>query len=155
MEKATFAAGCFWGVEDKFRKLNGVISTQVGYTGGNTENPTYEEVCSHTTGHAEAVEIIYDPEVISYNELLNAFWEMHNPTLLNRQGFDVGSQYRSAIFFHNEEQKKLAEESKQKQSSKYSDPIVTEIVPAPKFYRAEEYHQQYHEKGGQSGCRIR
>lgn len=145
MDKATFAAGCFWGVEDKFRKLNGVISTQVGYTGGHTENPTYEEVCSDETGHAEAVEITFDPEKISYKELLFIFWRTHNPTTLNRQGFDVGSQYRSAIFYHNDEQKHLALESKPQNA-------VTEIVPSTKFWRAEEYHQQYYEKTGRSGC---
>ena len=145
MDKATFAAGCFWGVEDKFRKLNGVISTLVGYTDGQTENPTYEEVCLDTTGHAEAVEIIFDPEKISYEELLSVFWKIHNPTTLNRQGFDVGSQYRSAIFYHNDEQKKLALESKPQDA-------VTEIIPATKFWHAEEYHQQYYEKTGRSGC---
>lgn len=156
MEKATFAAGCFWGVEDKFRKINGVISTQVGYTGGNTQNPTYEEVCTNTTGHAEAVEVTYDPEVVSYDELLNIFWNMHDPTTLNKQGFDIGSQYRSAIFFHNEEQERLAKESKENmdKSGKFKKPIVTEIIPAGIFWRAEEYHQQYHEKTGQSGCRY-
>ena len=145
MDKATFAAGCFWGVEDKFRKLAGVISTQVGYTGGHTENPTYEQVCSDKTGHAEAVEITFDPEKISYKELLDVFWRIHDPTTLNRQGFDVGSQYRSAIFYHNDEQKKLALETKPENA-------VTEIVSASKFWRAEEYHQLYYEKTGRSGC---
>lgn len=154
MEKATFAAGCFWGVEDKFRKLNGVVSTQVGYTGGNKENPTYEEVCSDLTGHAEAVEIIFDPEKISYKELLDVFWNIHNPTTLNSQGFDVGSQYRSAIFFHNEEQQKLALESKKEleESGKFDKPVFTEILPVLEFWPAEEYHQHYYEKTGRSGC---
>ncbi|MEI8390684.1 MAG: peptide-methionine (S)-S-oxide reductase MsrA [bacterium] len=154
MEKATFAAGCFWGVEAKFRKLNDVVSTQVGYIGGHKENPTYEEVYSDSTGHAEAVEINFDPEKISYSELLKVFWNIHNPTTLNRQGFDTGSQYRSAVFFHNEEQQKLALASKKEltESGKFEKPIVTEILPAPKFWRAEEYHQQYYEKTGRSGC---
>lgn len=156
MEKATFAAGCFWGVEDKFRKIKGVVSTQVGYTGGNTQNPTYDEVCTNTTGHAEAVEVTYDPEIVSYEELLTAFWNMHDPTTLNKQGFDTGSQYRSAIFFHNEKQEKLARESKEnmESSGKFNKPIVTEITPAATFWRAEEYHQQYHDKTGRSGCRY-
>lgn len=141
MKKATFAAGCFWGVEAKFYKLSGVVSTQVGYTGGHSENPTYEEVCSDTTGHAEAVEVIFDPEQLSYKELLDLFWKIHDPTALNRQGFDVGSQYRSAIFYHNEEQKKLALETKPQNA-------VTEIVPASKFWRAEDYHQKYLKKRG-------
>ncbi len=150
MEKATFAAGCFWGVESAFRKLNGVISTQVGYIGGKTENPTYEEVCTSTTGHAEAVEIIFDPEILSYDELLSVFWKIHNPTSLNRQGFDVGSQYRSAIFYHNTDQQKLAIDSMKKldESAKYKRPIVTEIIAASQFWKAEDYHQQYHEKRG-------
>lgn len=154
MEKATFAAGCFWGVEAKFKKLNGVISTQVGYTGGHMENPTYEDVCSDLTGHAEAVEIEYNPEIISYNQLLDVFWTIHNPTTLNRQAFDVGSQYRSAIFYHNEEQKQLAETSKENlnKSGKFDKQIVTEITPATKFWKAEEYHQNYYEKTGRSGC---
>ncbi len=154
MEKATFAAGCFWGVEAKFRKLGGVVSTQVGYTGGHKENPTYEEVCSDLTNHAEAVEITYNPEKISYKELLNVFWSIHNPTTLNRQGFDVGSQYRSAIFYHNENQQKLAIESKKEleKSGKFDKPIFTEITPAFHFWSAEEYHQQYYEKTGRSGC---
>lgn len=144
MDKATFAAGCFWGVEHKLRKLKGVISTQIGYTGGYTENPTYKEVCSDETGHAEAVEINFDPEKISYKELLAVFWSIHDPTTLNRQGFDAGSQYRSAIFYHNEEQKKLALATKPQNA-------VTEIVPATKFWRAEEYHQNYYEKTRRTG----
>jgi len=148
MEKATFAAGCFWGVENKFSKLNGVIFTQVGYTGGHKENPTYEEVCADMTSHAEAVEITYNPEIISYKELLDVFWNIHNPTTPNRQGFDVGSQYRSAIFYHNEEQHKIALESKQELENlgRFDKPIVTHIVPAAKFWSAEDYHQKYHEK---------
>lgn len=154
MEKATFAAGCFWGVEDKFLKLDGVISTQVGYTGGDKENPTYEDVCSDLTGHAEAVEITFDNEKISYKDLLNLFWSIHNPTTLNKQGFDIGRQYRSVIFFHNEEQQKLAVESKNglEKSGKFNLPIVTEILPAEKFWKAEEYHQQYYKKTGRSMC---
>ncbi|OGH96559.1 MAG: peptide-methionine (S)-S-oxide reductase [Candidatus Melainabacteria bacterium GWA2_34_9] len=154
MEKATFAAGCFWGVEAKFCKIDGVVLTQVGYTGGYKENPTYEEVCSDLTGHAEAIEITFDPEKISYKELLEVFWNIHNPTTVNRQGLDIGSQYRSAIFFHNEEQQKLALKSKKEleESSRLDKPIVTEILPAAKFWRAEEYHQQYYEKTGRSGC---
>jgi len=154
MDKATFAAGCFWGVEDKFRKVKGVVDTRVGYTGGHTENPTYEEVCSDKTGHAEAVEITFDPEVISYRELLEIFWKMHNPTTKDRQGFDIGTQYRSAVFYHNEEQKKLAEEVKQEldKSGKYEKPIVTEITPAGPFYQAEEYHQCYLAKRGGGSC---
>jgi len=154
MEKATFAAGCFWGVEAKFRKLDGVVLTQVGYVGGHKENPTYEEICSDLTDHAEAVEITFDPEKISYKELLEVFWNIHNPTTLNKQGFDIGSQYRSAIFCHNEEQQKLATASKKEveESDKFDKPIVTEILPASKFWRAEEYHQQYYDKIGRSGC---
>lgn len=142
---ATFAAGCFWGVEEIFRKLKGVKETAVGYTGGHTKNPTYQQVCSDFTGHAEAVELKYDPAEVSYEELLGVFWNMHNPTLLNRQGPDFGSQYRSAVFFHSKEQQDLAEKSKEKLagSRKFSRPIVTEIVPAVEFYRAEEYHQKY------------
>jgi len=147
-EKATFGAGCFWGVEAAFRKVKGVISTRVGYTGGHFENPTYEDVCSHKTGHAEAVEIIYDPSIVTYEGLLNIFWKIHDPTTLNWQGWDVGTQYRSAIFYHNDEQKAeaLASKEKIKKSGIYKKEIVTEIVPASKFYEAEEYHQQYNEK---------
>lgn len=146
-EKATFAAGCFWGIEAKFRKIKGVIDAQVGYIGGHEKNPNYHQVCEGNTGHAEAVEITFDPDIVSYNNLLDAFWNMHNPTQKNRQGPDVGSQYRSAIFTHSEEQIKLAQESKSKQGSK----VVTEIVPASVFYRAEEYHQRYNEKNGSCG----
>lgn len=141
-EKATFAAGCFWGIEAKFRKIKGVIDAQVGYIGGHTKDPTYKQVCQDSTGHAEAVEVTFDPEVVSYEELLDAFWNMHNPTQKNRQGPDVGSQYRSAIFTHSEKQMEQAQESKKKQGAD----VVTEIVPATKFYRAEEYHQRYLDK---------
>ncbi|MEK7528248.1 MAG: peptide-methionine (S)-S-oxide reductase MsrA [Patescibacteria group bacterium] len=156
MENATFAAGCFWGVEDIFRLLPGVIDTEVGYTGGKRPNPTYDQVCSDTTGHAEAVHITYTPEKISYEKLLEVFWDCHNPTLYNRQGPDIGSQYRSAIFFHNEDQKKLAESSRDalEKSGKFGKPIVTEIIPALEFWRAEEYHQKYFLKNGGSSCHI-
>jgi peptide-methionine (S)-S-oxide reductase len=156
-EKATFAAGCFWGVEAAFREVKGVISTQVGYTGGQTKNPTYEEVCSGKTGHAEAVEVIFDADTVSYQELLNLFWSIHDPTQLNRQGPDYGTNYRSAIFYHSEEQNALARESRKKlaESGRYGRrPIVTEIVPATPFYPAEEYHQQFYEKQGKKSCRI-
>jgi peptide-methionine (S)-S-oxide reductase len=154
LEKATFAAGCFWGVENAFRHVQGVVSTQVGYTGGKTENPTYRDVCTHTTGHAEAVEVTFDPSVMSYEKLLDVFWSIHDPTQLYRQGPDVGSQYRSAIFYHSPEQEAAAIASKEKleESGKYKRPVVTEIAPAGPFYRAEEYHQQYYEKAGMGGC---
>ena len=150
--KATFAAGCFWHVEDLLSKTKGVISTKVGYTGGQLPNPTYEEVCTDRTGHAEAVEVEYNPEEISFKELVNVFWNNHNPTTLNKQGPDVGIQYRSAIFYHNEEQRQIAEKSKQDldSSNQYENPIVTEILPAPMFYNAEEYHQKYFQKNGLS-----
>ncbi len=154
MEKATFAAGCFWGVETAFRQVPGVISTEVGYSGGRTKNPTYREVCTDQTGHAEAVRIEFDPAKVSYDELLKIFWECHDPTTLNRQGPDVGSQYRSAIFFHSPEQEAAARVSKEglEKSGRHSRPIVTEIVPASEFYRAEEYHQQYLVKRGMAHC---
>jgi peptide-methionine (S)-S-oxide reductase len=147
-EKAIFAAGCFWGVESAFRKIEGVISTRVGYTGGHFKNPTYEDVCSHATGHAEAVEVTYDPSIISYDQLLDVFWSIHDPTTLNRQSWDIGTQYRSAIFYHDDEQKKIAQKSKEElqKSGRYKRPIVTEITPLTEFYQAEDYHQQYHEK---------
>ncbi|MFQ5801615.1 MAG: peptide-methionine (S)-S-oxide reductase MsrA [Candidatus Methylomirabilales bacterium] len=150
MQKATFGAGCFWGVEAAFRKVKGVKSTTVGYTGGTLKVPTYEDVCSGTTGHAEAVEVDYDPSRVSYEELLEVFWSIHDPTSLNRQGPDVGTQYRSAIFFHNVEQEAAAKASKEKlqRSGRYKKSIVTEITPASEFYPAEEYHQQYLEKRG-------
>jgi len=156
-EVATFAAGCFWGVEANFRKVKGVKYTQVGYTGGDVADPTYRDVCSGQTGHAEAVEIIFDPAVVTYDKLLELFWAMHDPTALNRQGPDIGSQYRSAIFYHNEDQRNAALASKinLQMSGRYKTGIVTEIVPAGAFYRAEEYHQQYVEKSGRSGgCPI-
>ena len=148
--KATFGAGCFWHVEDMLYKTRGVKSTAVGYIGGQLANPTYEQVCTDKTGHAEAVEVDYDPEVISFEELLNVFWAGHNPTTLNRQGPDVGIQYRSAIFYHNNEQKKSAEDSKQRleKSGKHDSPVVTQILSAPTFYKAEEYHQKYFKKHG-------
>ncbi len=156
MEKATFAAGCFWGVEAAFRQVQGVKSTTVGYTGGSLENPTYKDVCSGRTGHAEAVEVEYDPSVVSYEELLRVFWENHDPTTLNRQGPDIGTQYRSAIFYHTPEQEAAARASKERleSSSRYRSRIVTEIKPATPFYRAEEYHQQYLEKRGLAHCNI-
>ena len=146
LEKATFAAGCFWGVEAAFSKPNGVISTTVGYTGGRLHDPTYEDVCSDKTGHAEAVQITYDPGVVSYEKLLDLFWKIHDPTTPNRQGPDVGSQYRSAVFYHDPEQLRAAEKSKQNHQPNLAKPIVTEIVPASAFYKAEEYHQQYLKK---------
>jgi len=148
IQKAIFAAGCFWGVEAKFRKVEGVVSTRVGYIGGQFTNPNYKDVCSHKTGHAEAVEITFDPSNVSYDELLDIFWSIHDPTTLNRQGPDVGTQYRSAIFYLNSEQKKKAMSSKAKlEASKRSKSlIVTQIVPASEFWEAEEYHQKYVEK---------
>ncbi len=155
-EFATFAAGCFWGVEAAFRQIPGVVSTAVGYMGGATVDPTYEQVCTDRTGHAEVVHVEFDPQAVSYEQLLNKFWSVHDPTTLNRQGPDVGSQYRSAVFFHNERQRDLAAASKseQQESSRFSRDIVTEIEPAGPFYRAEDYHQQYLEKRGQSSCRL-
>lgn len=154
---ATFAAGCFWGVEAAFRQLEGVTATTVGYTGGSKENPTYREVCTGATGHAEAVQVEYNPAKVSYEQLLEVYWENHDPTTLDRQGPDVGTQYRSAIFYHDEKQKEEAIASKVKLeiSGKYNRPVVTEIVPAVDFYPAEEYHQQYLEKRGLATCRIK
>src|SRR3989344_898280 len=154
MEKATFAAGCFWGVEAAFRQIKGVKSTAVGYMGGHMENPTYEDVCTDERGHTEAVQVEFDPEIVSYEELLKVFWENNNPTTLNRQDPDVGTQYRSAIFYHNEKQKQAAIKSKEEQQKKYKARIVTEITKAAEFYKAEEYHQQYLEKRGLSTCGI-
>lgn len=150
MATATFAAGCFWGVEAAFRKVPGVVSTTVGYTGGTVENPTYEQVCTDRTGHAEAVQVEYDPAELGYDKLLDVFWSSHDPTQLNRQGPDFGRQYRSAIFVHDAEQEKAARESKAalEASARFRKPIVTEIVPASRFWRAEDYHQQYLEKRG-------
>jgi len=153
MEKATFAAGCFWGVEDSFMTVKGVIATRVGYTGGHTDSPTYRDVCNGDTGHAEALEITFDPAVITYEQLLNLFWECHDPTQFNRQGPDFGSQYRSAIFYHSEEQRQAAEASRDRldQSGRLRRRIVTEITAAATFWEAEEYHQKYHQKHG-GGC---
>lgn len=155
-ELATFGAGCFWGVELAFRRVPGVLDVAVGYTGGHTINPTYREVCSDLTGHAEVVQVTFDPAVTSYETLLDLFWTMHDPTQLNRQGPDVGRQYRSVIFYHGDAQKAAAEESKAKleESGKFRGPIVTQIVPAVPFYRAEEYHQRYLEKAGRASCSI-
>ncbi len=155
-ETATFAAGCFWGVEETFRHVEGVVDTAVGYTGGHTRNPTYEDVCAGGTGHAEAVRIEYDPAVVSYEELLDVFWKCHNPTTRNRQGPDVGSQYRSAVFYHNEPQREAAEASKKAldESGRHARPVVTEIGPAGEWWRAEEYHQQYLAKRGRSNCHF-
>jgi peptide-methionine (S)-S-oxide reductase len=156
LKKATFAAGCFWGVEAEFKKISGVLETRVGYTGGHTEKPSYKEVCLDKTGHAEAVEVIYDPEKVSYETLLEKFWNIHNPTTLNRQGPDRGSQYRSVIFYHDEEQKKAAEQSKEslQKSGRYNKEIVTFIKPAQKFWEAEEYHQDYFDKNPNVACNI-
>ena len=156
MAKATFAAGCFWGVEDAFRQVEGVTSTAVGYIGGTTKNPSYKEVCTGRTGHAEAVEIDFDPAKVSYLELLATFWKSHDPTTVNRQGPDVGTQYRSTIFFHDASQEKDARDSKAVLTEKgvFKRPIVTEIVPATEFYKAEDYHQQYFEKQGIRSCHI-
>lgn len=156
MEKATFGAGCFWGVEATFRQINGVTSTAVGYMGGTLQNPSYKDVCTDRTGHAEVVQVEYDPSVVSYNELLKVFWQNHNPTTLNRQGPDIGTQYRSAIFFHSPEQEAAARASRDELESAgvFKRPIVTQIVPAQDFWRAEEYHQQYLEKRGLSHCSI-
>ena len=155
-QKAVFAAGCFWGVEETFRKLKGVKSTAVGYTGGLLDKPTYEIVCDGNTGHAEAVQIEFDPAVISYEELLNIFWNAHNPTQLNRQGPDFGEQYRSSIFYYTPEQKETAIKSKQalEKSGKWKDPVVTQIAPASEFWNAEEYHQQYLKKRGLGNCHL-
>jgi peptide-methionine (S)-S-oxide reductase len=157
MAKATFAAGCFWGVEATFRQLAGVTSTRVGYTGGKTEDPTYQQVCTDMTGHAEAVEVEYDPAKITYEKLLDVFWENHDPTQLNRQGPDWGTQYRSAIFFHSPEQEKAALNSKEQleKSGRYRNKIVTQILPAVMFYPAEDYHQHYLEKRGLATCHIK
>lgn len=156
MAKATFAAGCFWGVEAAFRQIDGVTATTVGYSGGNTASPTYKEVCTDTTGHAEVVQVEYDPDRVSYETLLDTFWSNHDPTQLNRQGPDVGTQYRSAIFYHDDDQKTAAAASKEKleSSGRSGRPIVTEIIEAQEFYRAEDYHQQYLENRGLASCTI-
>lgn len=155
MEKAMFSAGCFWGVEALFRQVKGVVSTAVGYSGGHTSDPTYSDVSSGRTGHAEVVLVEYDPKQVSYDQLLDVFWEIHDPTTPNRQGPDVGSQYRSAIFYFSPAQKQTARESKARQeaSGRYRRAIVTEITPAGEFHRAEEYHQRYFEKHGRMSCR--
>jgi peptide-methionine (S)-S-oxide reductase len=153
-EKATLGAGCFWGVEATYRRLAGVKSTQVGYMGGKTRNPTYKDVCTDATGHAEVLEVTFDPDVISYHDILEVFWDNHNPTTLNRQGPDVGTQYRSAIFYHSPEQEAEARASRDAAQARFQRPIVTEITPATDFWRAEEYHQQYLEKRGLSQCHF-
>ena len=154
MEKATFGAGCFWHVEEAFRCIPGVLSTRVGFMGGTLKNPTYEDVCTGKTGHAEVVEVTFDPEKIYYEQLVNIFWEIHDPTTLNRQGPDIGTNYRSVIFYHTPEQKTMAERLKEvmEKSKKYRKRIVTEITKATEFYQAEEYHQHYLEKKGLSSC---
>jgi len=156
MDKATFGAGCFWGVEAAFRRLDGVTATCVGYAGGTTENPTYEEVCTGRTSHAEVVQVTFDPARITYDKLLEVFWDVHDPTQLNRQGPDIGTQYRSAIFFHSPEQERAALASRDRlaQNGLAGRRIVTEIVPAAPFYMAEDYHQQYLEKRGAASCRL-
>jgi peptide-methionine (S)-S-oxide reductase len=153
-ERATFAAGCFWGVEAEFRAIPGVVQTAVGYTGGHTTDPTYRRVCGHRTGHAEAVEVWFDPARVSYPQLLETFWRIHNPTTRNRQGFDFGSQYRSAIFTHDEAQRAAAIESRDTEQESRKRRIVTQIAPASTFYRAEEYHQRYLEKRGSASCAV-
>ncbi len=153
-EKATFGAGCFWHVEDAFMRVPGVISTQSGFMGGKTENPTYEEVCTGTTGHTEVVEVTFDPDRVTYEQLLEVFWTIHDPTQVNRQGPDIGVQYRSVIFYHSAEQQKTAEESWERMQKSSGKPIATRIEPAGRFYRAEEYHQRYFEKTGRKSCGI-
>jgi peptide-methionine (S)-S-oxide reductase len=156
MEKAIFGAGCFWGVEAAFRQVPGVTDTEVGYAGGTMENPTYRDVCTDETGHAEVVQVTYDPAKVSYDQLLDVFWKAHDPTQVNRQGPDVGTQYRSAIFYYTPEQEAAAKASKERlaESGRFSRPIATEIKPAPKFFRAEDYHQRYLEKRGLAQCHI-
>jgi peptide-methionine (S)-S-oxide reductase len=156
MDKATFGAGCFWGVEAAFQQMKGVTATAVGYAGGTLKDPTYQDVCTNRSGHAEVVQVEFDPSQVSYDDLLRVFWENHDPTTLNRQGPDVGTQYRSVIFFHTQEQEAAAKASKDalSKSGRFKRPIVTEIQPAPQFWRAEEYHQQYLEKRGQTHCHI-
>lgn len=154
LEKATLGAGCFWGVEATYRRLAGVKSTQVGYMGGKLTNPTYKDVCTDSTGHAEVLEVTFDPEVVSYHDILELFWDNHNPTTLNRQGPDVGAQYRSAIFYHSPEQEAVARASLDAAQKRFPRPIVTEITPAAEFWRAEDYHQQYLEKRGLSQCHF-
>jgi peptide-methionine (S)-S-oxide reductase len=153
-EKATFGAGCFWGVEAAFRELPGVVEAAVGYAGGTLSNPRYEDVCTDRTGHAEVVQVTFDPARVSYEQLLDKFWNVHDPTTKNRQGPDHGTQYRSVIFYHSAEQEEAARASKERQQARWTRPIVTEIVPAPEFYRAEEYHQRYLEKRGARACHF-
>ena len=153
-QTATFAAGCFWGVEAAFREVPGVLDVVSGYTGGRTENPTYRQVCGHATGHAEAVEVTFDPQRVTYGELLDRFWQIHDPTQLNRQGPDVGDQYRSAIFTHSQEQEREALASRDREQARYGRPIVTQIASAPRFWPAEEYHQRYFEKNGGAACHV-
>ena len=152
--KATFGAGCFWGVEAAFRQLDGVTKTRVGYAGGHTQNPSYEDVCSHGTGHAEVVEVTYDDERLSYDDLLQVFWGKHNPTQLNRQGWDIGDQYRSVIFVHDAAQREAAEASREQVQARLTKPVVTQIEDAPTFWPAEDYHQQYLEKRGMASCHV-
>jgi peptide-methionine (S)-S-oxide reductase len=154
MEKATFAGGCFWQVEAEFRHIDGVTRTTAGYTGGSLEHPSYQDVCTDRTGHAEAVEVEFDPAVVSYEQLLDAFWSFHDPTQLNRQGPDFGTQYRTAIFTHSPEQERAATASRERAQQRFRKPIVTEIVPAEEFWPAEEYHQRYLEKRGQASCTL-
>lgn len=154
LEKATLGAGCFWGVEATFRRLAGVRATRVGYAGGGVEQPTYQQVCTDTTGHAEVVEVAFDPQVIGYGDILEVFWDNHNPTTLNRQGPDIGTQYRSAIFFHSAEQEAEAKRSLAAAQARFPRPITTEITPAPAFWAAEDYHQQYLEKRGLASCHL-
>ena len=156
LEKATFGAGCFWGVEQVFRKVPGVVDAAVGYTGGTTPNPSYRQICTSATGHAEVVEVSFDPQRVTYERLVDIFFKIHDPTTLNRQGPDVGDQYRSVIFCHSDEQRKVAESMKEKagKSGRYKNPIVTFIEPAPIFWRAEEYHQRYFEKNGGPSCHV-
>jgi peptide-methionine (S)-S-oxide reductase len=151
-QAATFGAGCFWGVEASFREVEGVLQTTVGYTGGRTPDPTYEQVCSGATGHAEAVEVWFDPAIVSYDDLLSTFWSIHNPTTPDQQGWDIGSQYRSAIFFHDAEHERVAIASRESQQSVLSRPIVTEVTAATDFYPAEDYHQRYFEQHGGAFC---
>jgi peptide-methionine (S)-S-oxide reductase len=151
-ERATFAAGCFWGVEASFREIEGVLKTTVGYTGGTVEHPSYEQVCSDTTGHAEAVEVWFDPSIVGYGDLVNTFWGLHDPTSRNRQGWDFGSQYRSAVFFHSAAQEQAAIASRDEHQQSLRKEIVTQIVPATEFYDAEDYHQRYFEKHGGAVC---
>lgn len=155
LDKATFGAGCFWGVEVAFRQVPGVVDATAGYLGGTLPNPTYEDVCTGRTGHAEVVEVQYDPSKVSYDDLLNVFWSSHDPTTLNRQGPDRGTQYRSAIFYHDEAQRAAAIASKDRWTGRFPNPIVTEITPVSTFYRAEEYHQRYLEKRGLASCHVR